>query len=119
MSLMDMDDMEAAVHEAGRVLAPGGRLCFAVVHPINGAGTFDDGAFVIAGSYLEQHPIEELVERDGFRIRFAATHRSLDEYSRALEGAALVVEALREPPFDDHPDWSRVPLFLHVRAVKP
>src|SRR3954466_16230757 len=32
-SLMDVDDMPAAVREAGRVLAPGGRLCACITHP--------------------------------------------------------------------------------------
>jgi hypothetical protein len=119
MSLMDMDDMDAAVREAGRVLAPGGRLCAAVVHPINGAGAFEDATYVIRGSYLETRRYADVVERDGHRIVFAATHRSLEAYSRAFETAGLLVEALREPPHPTHRNWSRAPLFLHLRAVKP
>jgi SAM-dependent methyltransferase len=119
MSLMDMDEMEGAVREVGRVLEPGGRLCAAVVHPINGAGAFEDDVFAIRGSYLEAHRYEDVVERDGFRILFAAVHRPLEAYSRALEAAGLLVEAVREPPHPTHPNWSRVPLFLHLRAVKP
>jgi SAM-dependent methyltransferase len=119
MSLMDMDDMDGGVLEAARVLAPGGRFCAAVVHPINGAGAFEDGAYVIHGSYLESRRYADAVERDGHRIVFAATHRSLEAYSRALEAAGLRVDALREPPHPTHRNWSRAPLFLHLRAVKP
>ena len=123
MSLQDMDDLGRAALEAGRVLEPGGRLCFAVPHPINLSGRFTrkeaDAPFVIAGSYLEPRRHEELVERDGYRIRFAAIHRPLEGYSRALEAAGLLIEALREPVRHAHPCWSRVPLVLHVRAVKP
>ncbi len=41
MSLQDMDDMPSAISEAARVLKPGARFCFAIVHPINSAGAFD------------------------------------------------------------------------------
>ena len=118
MSLQDFDDLDAAIHEAARVLEPGGRLCFAVVHPINSAGAFEDGTFAIAGSYFEERPLHELVERDGHRITFAMRHRSLERYSRALEAAGLVLETLREPAHPQDANWSRVPLFLHGRAIK-
>jgi len=63
MSLMNTDDLGAAVREAARVLAPEGRYCIAIVHPLNSAGTFvsqdadapfADAPFVIEGSYFEQ-----------------------------------------------------------------
>jgi hypothetical protein len=33
---MDVDELVAAVCEAGRVLEPGGRLCARVTHPLAG-----------------------------------------------------------------------------------
>ena len=36
--LMDVDELGAAIAEAARVLAPGGRLCACVTHPLNDAG---------------------------------------------------------------------------------
>ncbi len=57
-SLMDIEDMEAAVREAARVLETSGRLCVCVTHPVNDAGVFasrePDASFVIDGSYLGQ-----------------------------------------------------------------
>ena len=35
MSLHDIDDLPGTVAEIGRVLDPGGRLCLAIVHPLN------------------------------------------------------------------------------------
>jgi ubiquinone/menaquinone biosynthesis C-methylase UbiE len=56
MSLQDIDGMPAAIREAARVLEPGGRLCLAIVHPINSGGRFEeataDAHFVIKGDYL-------------------------------------------------------------------
>ncbi|MGI8829664.1 MAG: class I SAM-dependent methyltransferase [Candidatus Limnocylindria bacterium] len=126
LSLHDMDDMEGAVAEAARVLAPGGRLCAAVVHPINSGGKFEssaaDAAFIIRDSYFEQRRYSDAIERDGLRMTFTSRHRPLEAYFAALESAGLLVERLvevadtTEPPGDR---WQRVPLFLHFRAVKP
>ncbi len=59
MSLHDIDDYQSAVREASRILRVPGRLCLALVHPINSAGRFEgkrgdvNAPFVIRGSYLE------------------------------------------------------------------
>lgn len=130
MSLHDMDDLDGAVREAARVLEPGGRLCVAVVHPLNSAGAFTareaDAPFVIEGSYLAPFRYEEAQSRDGFEMRFVSQHRPLAGYTAPLRQAGLLIEELREPGSRELPDadapsqrWLRVPLFLHLRAVKP
>ena len=131
MSLHDMDRMPAAVAEAGRVLERGGRLCAAIPHPINSAGSFPargaDVPFVIDGSYLDQAPSDWVADWDGLRLTFHSEHRPIEAYSRALEAAGLLIEAIREVKAPDEvvaaePDkrrWQRIPLFLHIRAVKP
>jgi SAM-dependent methyltransferase len=131
MSLQDVDDMPGAVHEIARVLVPGGRACLAVVHPLNSAGKFesddDDSRFVISGSYLEPGRTVDLFERDGYRMTFQSAHYPLEAYAGALERAGFLMEAIREPrsttldgtPAGTTNRWLRVPLFLHVRAVKP
>ncbi len=96
-SLVDVEDMRAAVSEAGRVLRPGGHFCVCVPHPFSEAG-----------------------DRDGIRFRFASRRYPLEAYSRALEDAGLALEALREPPLPgpDGDRRTRSPLFLLWRAVK-
>jgi len=120
MSLHDMDEMPAAVAEAARVLAPGGRLCAAVVHPINSAGRFEsdepDSPFAINGSYYDRKRYSDAVERAGLPMVFHSRHWTMEDYSRALERAGLLVERVREVADPTHPRWSRIPLFLHVRA---
>ena len=73
-SLIDLDDMPAAVVEAGRVLRPGGAFCACVPHPFSEAGEFTgdspDAAFVVAGSYLEESTYEIVSDRGGIRFRF-------------------------------------------------
>jgi SAM-dependent methyltransferase len=92
MSLQDIDDMEAAVRESARVLEAGGRLCLAIVHPLNSAGSFDggdaDSPFVIEGSYLDRSHYADELRRDGLDITFVSEHRPLRAYADALAGAA-------------------------------
>jgi SAM-dependent methyltransferase len=124
MSLMNTDDLEAAVREAARVLGPDGSYCVAIVHPLNTAGVFlsrePDAAFMIEGSYFEHTRKEVPVERDGLAMTFLDAHRPLEDYFRALETAGFAVERLREiaDTSDDEgaARWRRIPLFLHLRA---
>lgn len=130
MSLQDVDDADGAIREAARVLEPGGRLCLAVVHPLNSAGTFDgeeaESPFVIEGSYLDPSYYADNVARDGLEITFVSAHRPLEAYAEALTGAGLLIERLREPAVPEQAiakprarRWQRLPLFLHMRALKP
>ena len=129
MSLQDMSDMPGAIREAARVLEPGGRLCLAIVHPLNSAGAFAgeqaDSPFVIPGSYLEPFRYTDELERDGLAVTFASEHRPLEAYFEALAAAGFVVERLREHAVPDgaigrerQRRWQRLPLFLHMRALR-
>jgi SAM-dependent methyltransferase len=131
MCLHDMDRMPQAVAEAARVLERGGRLCASIPHPINSAGAFQgrdgDAPFLIEGSYLDAAPADWVAERGGIQLTFHSEHRPIEAYSRALEAAGLLIEAIRETRAPEavvaaspgKRRWQRIPLFLHARAVKP
>jgi hypothetical protein len=130
MSLQDVDAMPRAAGDIARIPEPGGKLCSAIVHPINSAGKFErsaaDAPFVIKGDYLQPFPYSDTVERAGLTMTFHSQHRPLEAYFSALEEAGFVVEALREtgiPEYAIEQDtsrrWQRLPLFLHVRARRP
>jgi SAM-dependent methyltransferase len=129
MSLQDITDLVRAVAEAARVLEPGGRMCLAIVHPLNSAGQFDGenaaSPFVIGGSYLDESFYADELEREGLRLTLVSAHRPLQAYTDALAAAGLAIEQLREPPVPESAygterarRWMRIPLFLYVRAVK-
>lgn len=123
-ALMDIDDMPGAVHEAARVLEPGGRFCVCITHPVMDAGSFEskepDARFVIEGSYLGRRRFEGTFQRDGLEITFRGWCYPLSDYARAFEDAGFLIERLREPTSTiEDPRHDRVPLFLHLRAVKP
>src|ERR1039458_8399814 len=107
----------AAIREIARVLAPGGVLCLAVVHPLNRPVGF-------LGDYFTERRISEVVARRGLEMRFEGVDRPLESYTRALSAAGLVIEALREPPASSTavaraPELApaeRKPFFLHLRC---
>jgi len=129
MSLQDIDDLREAISEVGRVLEPRGRLCLAIVHPLSSAGGFEGAdersPFVIRGSYLEESFYEDNVARDELEMTFVSAHRPLHAYTDAIHHSGLLIERLDEPSVPEHAlsrpqsrRWQRVPLFLHIRAVK-
>jgi len=131
--LMDVDDMPGVVGEAARVLRSGGRLCASITHPLNLAGSFTarqaDAPFVITGSYLGPPRATEFrAERDGLTMTFRDRAYPLETWAVAFERAGLLIERVREPASPDASverfgssdlRWRRVPMFLHLRAVKP
>jgi SAM-dependent methyltransferase len=123
-SLMDIDDMPGAVAEAARVLEPGGRFCVCLTHPFFDAGAFEsrepDARFVVEGSYLGKRRFEGTFERRGLQITFRGWCYPLSDYGRAFEDAGFLIERIREPAVTmEDPRHDRMPLFLHLRAMKP
>ena len=115
--LMDVQDMPCAVREAARVLSRAGSFCACVTHPATDAGAWRDAD---VQDYLAGGVFAADDERDGLRIRWEGQRYSLEHYSRALEEAGLLLEAIREPrpdPADGgYAQWARVPMFLMLRA---
>ncbi len=129
MSLQDVEDLDGAVAEVGRVLAPGGRFSLAIAHPIRSAGSFEskeaESPFGL-GSYFESRPWPWTSQHTGLHFTLPGFHRPLEAYTRALEKAGFLIETLREPrpgdeqvaKFREAARWQRIPCFLHLRAAK-
>lgn len=98
-----VDDLEGAVREVSRVLAPGGRFVFLLNHPLlqtPNSGWIDDQIldppeqYWRLGEYLTEKVSIEEVE-PGVRVRFV--HRPLGRYVNALADVGLVIEHMHEP----------------------
>src|SRR6266511_3797332 len=62
----------------------------------------------------------------GVELTMVSVHRPLQDYTEALATAGFLIERLREPRVPDDAikaprsrRWQRLPLFLHLRALKP
>ena len=117
MSLHDMENLAGAVGEIARVLEPGGRLCVAIVHPLNRPlEALDD--------YFSDRRFAEEVERAGLRMTFESIDRPLEAYTRALAAVGFVIEQVREPrptaaTLESSPELAKAakrPYFLHMRC---
>jgi ubiquinone/menaquinone biosynthesis C-methylase UbiE len=125
-ALQVVADMAGTVHEAARVLTSGGYFCFCVAHPTTDLGAFvgdeHDAAYTIRSAYFERTRVEETVERDGLTMTFRGWTYTLEDYALALADAGFAIEAIQEPKPDPaagrYERWTRVPLFMNVRAAK-
>ncbi len=137
MALMDIEDAAGTLHEAGRVLRPGGRLVASLSHPC-----FD---IVNASAWVVERmdfttTIWRKVSR--YRERFAgqvpwrtgehhiahtpAYHRPLSWYVRTLRAAGLVITGFEEPePTEEFlggspsgPWLAEIPLHCVIEARK-
>src|SRR4029079_10940614 len=78
MVLMDIEDLDGAVSELARVLAPGGSLCIGIMHPIMTSGLFvpgDEYGTFYMGEYLKtMRHVLDVERRAGGTLRFRVEH---------------------------------------------
>lgn len=121
MSVQDFDDLDAALHQAARVLEPGGVLVLAVVHPLSSWRIAPADA-----TYFDRFRYAESMARDGLSMTFHSVHLPFGDLVSALLGAGLTLEAAVEPSFHadalplrpDAAEVGRRPYFLHLRGAK-
>lgn len=127
-----IDDVDTAIAEVARVLAPGGRFHFLLNHPLlqtPGSGWIDDQIieppeqYWRIGPYLiEAESIEEV--EAGVHIRFL--HRPLSRYVNTLADHGLVLERMIEPApppgflarAPEYADAATIPRLLYLRCRK-
>ena len=128
-SLQNVKDLPRVVGEAARVLAPNGRFCACISHPMtdfpNRFESRDPSSPFVITSYYGPRRVEDSVERAGIQMNFHGWAYSLEEYMRAFEQAGFVIDLMREPRLSEAPverpslaRWRRLPMFLFIRASK-
>jgi SAM-dependent methyltransferase len=125
-------DVDDALAEVGRVLAPGGRFLFFLNHPLlqtPNSGWIDDQMldppeqYWRIGSYLVEDETIEEVEKNVF-IPFI--HRPLSRYVNALAAAGLYVRHMAEPAppagflalASEYREAATIPRLLFLLATK-
>jgi ubiquinone/menaquinone biosynthesis C-methylase UbiE len=125
-----IDDVDDALGEVARVLAPGGRFLFFLNHPLlqtPGSGWIDDAIlgeqYWRIGPYLVEDTTLEEVDKGVF-IPFV--HRPLSRYVKAMAAAGLLVSHMEEPApppgflarAEEYAEAATIPRLLFLRAEK-
>lgn len=128
VTLVDIVEYAAAIHEAARVLRPGGRFVVANLNFVTASQGWQRDAdgnrlYHRVDRYADEFP--QVLEWAGMRI--VNWHRPLANYMFAFLSSGLILRDFLTPvPEDqslrDNPqteDWFRVPLFNVMRWEKP
>jgi SAM-dependent methyltransferase len=107
--LQHVADLDAALGEFARVLAKGGVLVAAVVHPVAEIGTYDADRDAISVSCYFAEDARPVPLGDAEVMHH---HRTIESYARALRAAGFTLDDLREVPGRS----ASVPLYLDLRA---
>ena len=130
LTLEHLEPFEPAVHEVGRVLAPGGRFILFLNHPLlqsPDSGWVDDQ--ILGEQYWRVGPYLEdgvSVEEVGPGIKLPFMHRPLSRYVNVMAGCGLLVEHMDEPPpppgflarAPEYAEAALIPRLLLLRARK-
>jgi SAM-dependent methyltransferase len=113
--LSDIDDLDGTLAAVARVLEPGGRFVFSILHPcFPGASADAPSSWPQGGGYYREG--WWLANNPGFRGKVGANHRMLATYLNALVRHGLDVETVAEPEPEEQ--LGAVPAYLVVRCRK-
>lgn len=125
--LVELAEPAGAIRELGRVVRPGGRLLFQVIHPFTFGGNQGQSDGQRVADYFVPQRFEEKFVIAGRESPLASTryHHPLSGYTQPLTESGFSIVGLDEPrPVAttpaEHPIWEilREPWFLLVEAVK-
>lgn len=94
-------DAAAVLHEAWRVLKPGGRFVFSVSHPIRWSflDSPDESGLMAVHSYFDRRAYVEQDARG--HASYVEHHRTIGDWVRAITGAGLDLVDLVEPEWPE------------------
>jgi SAM-dependent methyltransferase len=140
LSIIDVLDYERAIAEIARVLVPGGRFHFSIVHPCHSPPDAaweprTPGTFPVLDRDKLYKKIDNYYPARELRFRMWPTapaetlnyHRPLSDYAHTLRAAGLRIVDVHEPyppeavmaERDYLREHYRAPFFMMIEAVKP
>ena len=122
--LSDIDDLDGVCATVARLLVPGGRVVFSILHPCFAGAADVSGSWPSDGTYYDERWWRADGELSVLRREVGANHRMLSTYVNTLVRTGLSLEAMVEPPPEvswtaDRPDAAVQPVYLVVSCRSP
>lgn len=121
--LSDIDDLDGLCKTVARVLVPGGRFVFSILHPCFSGSPGVSGSWAAEHRYYDEMWWAATGEHSTLRQEVGANHRMISTYLNSLRGEGLLLDALREPEPDQDliersPEMASLPIYLVARCVR-
>jgi SAM-dependent methyltransferase len=121
--LSDVDRLDDAIANVARMLRPGGRFVFSILHPCFSGVQDVAGSWPEAGRYYDEERWFADSAASTLRQRVGANHRTISTYLNCLVRHGLTVDSVVEPEPSaawaaERPAAARLPLYLVIGATK-
>ena len=116
--LMDIDPIENAIKEFYRIIKPGGKFFFSIVHPAFYLGRSDRD---VNGQQLARKVngyTNHIAEIQNFWGRTVHYHRPISHYLNTISREGFVLKHMYEPAFNDENNIQELPLYLFCEFSK-
>jgi SAM-dependent methyltransferase len=122
--LSDTGDLCDAFANLARLLRPGGRLVFCILHPCLPGAARASASWPAVGTYHDEAWWLSADEPSSIRYQVGTTHWTVSLHLNAFVDSGLVADRVAEPPADgewanERPGTAGTAMYLVVRALSP
>ncbi len=121
--LSDIDDLDGVCASVSRLLVPGGRFVFSILHPCFAGAAEVSGSWPSGSTYYDERWWRADGELSRLRREVGANHRMVSTYVNALAAQQLMIVAMVEPEPEaswttERPEAATQPVYLVIACTR-